>query len=68
MSYGWPGDIESVTVEWMDGKNETFKCNRLNGEETLHLWTVYTGSDRRYDEHDIPKCNVRVITVNKVQT
>ena len=38
----WPGDIESVTVTWMDGKQETYPCNTIREEDgVLKLSSVY---------------------------
>lgn len=67
-----PGDVESVTITWMDGKQETYPCNTVrteNGE--LLLSTVYRargfGYDQVNDERGFPLDNIRVRVVNRVQ-
>jgi hypothetical protein len=68
----WPGDIESVTVTWMDGKQETYPCNTIREDDgVLGLSTVYKGSiglsnDHVSNERNFPLANVRVYVVNRV--
>ena len=69
----WPGDIESVTVTWMDGQKDTYPCNTVKIEDgELRLSTVYKGSiglsnDVVKDERAFPLCNIRVRVVNRVE-
>jgi hypothetical protein len=68
----WPGEIESVIVTWMDGKQETCPCNTVRVEgRVLKLSTVYKGSIGLSDDHvsnerSFPLVNVRVYVVNRV--
>lgn len=68
----WPGDTESVTVTWMDGKQETYPCNTVRDDDgVLRLSTVYKGSiglsnDQVHDERSFPLANVRIYAVNRV--
>lgn len=67
----WPGDIESVTITWMDGQQETYPCNAVvtkDGE--LRLSTVHKSSIG-FDEHvsnerAFPQANIRVYVTNRV--
>jgi hypothetical protein len=69
----WPGDIESVTVTWMDDRQETYSCNTIGIEDgELRLSTVYKSGisfsrDTVRDERAVPLANVRVRVVNRVQ-
>jgi hypothetical protein len=67
----WPGDIESVTITWENGEQETFPCNTVrveNGE--LHLSSVYKSGlgfgDQVKDERSIPLAGFRSRVVNRV--
>ena len=67
----WPGEIESVTITWMDGKQETYPCNRIQDDNgVLKLSTLYKGSigfsDQVSNERSFPLANVRVYVVNRV--
>jgi hypothetical protein len=68
----WPGDIESVTVIWMDDRKETYLCNTVKvADGELLLSTVYKGSiglsnDHVSNERSFPLVNVRVYAVNRV--
>lgn len=69
----WPGEIESVTVIWMDGPEQTYACNTVKaGDGELRLSTVYKGSiglseDHISNERALPLVNIRVYVVNRVQ-
>jgi len=69
----WPGEIESVTITWMDGQKETYPCNTVKVEDgELRLSTVYKGSirftnDMVKNERAFPLANIRVRVVNRVQ-
>lgn len=68
----WPGDIESVTITWMDDRQDTFPCNTIDvAEGELRLSTIWKGSigfpDKVTDERAFPLDNVRVRVVNRVQ-
>ncbi len=68
----WPGDIESVTVTWIDGKSETYPCNTVRESDgVLKLSTVYPGSigltnDHVSNERNFPLSIVRMYTINRV--
>jgi hypothetical protein len=69
----WPGEIESVTVTWMDGQKETYPCNTIRDDDgVLGLSTVYKGSislgsnDHVSNERSFPLANIRVYVVNRV--
>ncbi len=68
----WPGDIESVTITWMDGQEETYPCNTVEVQDgELRLSTVYKGSiglsdDHVSDERAFPLVNIRVRVVNRI--
>jgi len=68
----WPGEIESVTVTWMDGKQETYSCNTIRDDHgVLQLSKVYKGSiglsdDQVTNERNIPLANIRIYVVNRV--
>lgn len=63
--------VTSVSILWMDGKQETYPFSRLevkNGE--LHIWTYYPGNRRDVlpvtrDEHWFPLANIRERTVTE---
>lgn len=65
----WPGDIESVTVTWMDGKQETYPCNTIEVKDgELRLSSVYTApAPQIRDERAFPLDNIRLRLVNRVQ-
>lgn len=69
----WPGDIESVTVTWMDGQKEIYSCNTVEvAEGQLLLSTVYKGSiglsdDHVSDERAFPLVNIQLYAVNRVR-
>ena len=67
----WPGDIESVTVTWMNGNEVTYPCNTVkveNGE--LRLSMIYKGSigfsDLVRDERSFPLINIQLYVTNRV--
>lgn len=65
----WPGDIESVTVTWMDDREETYPCNTVvvaDGE--LRLSSVYKSTmvTQVKNERAFPLGNIRVHVVNRV--
>lgn len=67
----WPGEIESVTVTWMDGQQETYPCNTIEvADGELRLSTIWKSSigfpDKVTDEHAFPLGNIRVRAVNRV--
>jgi|HubBroStandDraft_6_1064221.scaffolds.fasta_scaffold00062_25 hypothetical protein len=65
----WPGDIESVTIIWMDDRKETYNCNTVEvGDGELRLSSVYKSSmvTQVRDERSFPLANIRVHTVNRV--
>jgi hypothetical protein len=66
----WPGDIESVTVTWMDEQQATYPCSKVRTEDgVLKLATVYKGSigfsDVIKNECEIPLANVRKYVINR---
>lgn len=66
----WPGDIESVTVTWMDGKQETYPCNTVRDDGgVLKLSSVYQSTmvTQVKNERAFPLANVRVYVVNRVE-
>lgn len=68
----WHGDIESVTITFMDGQQDTYPCNTVKvADGELRLSTVYKGSigfsDQVRDERAFPLANIRVRTVNRVE-
>jgi len=67
----WPGEIESVTVAWMDDKQETYPCNTQIVEDgVLKLSTVYKGSigfnDHVSNERIFPLSNIRTYVINRI--
>jgi len=65
----WPGDIESVTITWMDDRQETYPCNTVVVTEgELRLSNVYKSSMVTVvkDERAFPLVNIRVRVVNRV--
>ena len=68
----WPGETESVTVTWMDGKQETCPCNTVRDDGgVLKLSTVYKGSIGLSDDHvsnerAFPLASIRLYVVNRV--
>lgn len=68
----WPGEIESVTVTWIDDKQETYPCNTIKVKDgELLLSTVYKDSiglagDHVSNERGVPLANIRVRVVNRV--
>jgi hypothetical protein len=69
----WPGDIESVTITWMGGKQLTYTCNAVSVKDgQLMLSTVYKGSigfsDHVSNERGFPLVNIQLYEVNRVMT
>ena len=65
----WPGEIESVTVIWMDGQRGTYSCNTIKvSDGELRLSTVYKSSlvHQVRNERAIPLANIRERIVNRV--
>ena len=65
----WPGDTESVTVTWMDGKQETYPCNTVSDDDgVLKLSSVYKSTMTTVvkNERAFPLVNVRAYVVNRV--
>lgn len=65
----WPGDTESVTITWMDGKQETYPCNTVRDDDgVLKLSSVYKSTmvTQVSNERSFPLANVRVYAVNRV--
>jgi hypothetical protein len=65
----WPGDIESVTITWMDDRKETYPCNTVEvADGELRLSSVYksTMTTMVKDERAFPLGNIRVRVVNRV--
>ncbi len=64
----WPGDIESVTVTWMDGQKETYPCNTVEvADGRLMLSSVYKSTmvTQVKNERAFPLANVRIYVVNR---
>lgn len=63
------GDIESCTVTWMDGIQETYPCNTIEvADGELRLSSIYQGTiggRQVRDERCIPLVNIRVRVVNR---
>jgi len=67
----WPGDVESVTVTWMDDRQETYPCNTVRVEDgELRLSSVFKSTMVTVvkDERSFPLANVRVHVVNRAQS
>lgn len=67
----WPGDIESVTVTWMNGNEVTYPCNTVEVKDgELRLRTVYKNiigfSDHVSDERSFPLVNIQLYMTNRV--
>lgn len=68
----WPGDIESVTITWMDGQQETYPRNSVGTKDgELRISTVYKGhigisGDTIKGERGFPLSNIRCYVINRV--
>jgi hypothetical protein len=65
----WPGDVESVTITWMDGQKETYPCNTISDDDgVLRLSSIYKSTMTTVvkDQRVFPLANVRVYVVNRV--
>jgi hypothetical protein len=66
-----PGDVESVTVTWMDGKQETYPCTTVTllPHGVLQLKTVYKSGigfgDQVISERGIPLATMRIYSINR---
>lgn len=65
----WPGDIESVTITWNNGEQDTYPCNHVKAENgELHLISVYSSTmvTTVKDERSIPLTSYRSRVINRV--